>query len=120
MDGTDYISGVEKKLNSGIFTTCSSVHTSKHKHMQSDVLSGPRYEVTLYGKEDNLGNIKVTSGFMLSLKKTGTNVEHSGVLLDFIRSTMAPVITSKSSKQPLITLQEPASLMETRSLLAST
>lgn len=42
VDGTDYISRVEKKSNRGFSNACASVHTSKHKHMYSDVLSDPR------------------------------------------------------------------------------
>lgn len=43
----------------------------------------------MFGKKDKLGNIKVASKFMLSLKKTAANVGHFGVQLHFIRSTTA-------------------------------
>lgn len=58
----------------------------------------------MFEKEDNMGNIKAASTFMLSLKKTAANVGHFGVLFHFICSTMAIVIASESSKQLLITL----------------
>lgn len=55
----------------------------------------------MFGKEEKLGNIKVTSKFMLSLKNAAVNVKHFGVLLNFISSTTVIVITFKSSKQQL-------------------
>lgn len=104
VDGTDYISGVEKKSNSlffFFFQTHVQVFTVVNVSIWSLVYSAvPDMKLQcMLGKEDMLENIKAASKLMLSLKKTAANV-------------------GRSSKQPLVTLQEATTLVETRSLLA--
>lgn len=103
VDGTDYISGVEKKSNSLslFFQTHVQVFTLVNASIWSLVYSAvPDMKLQcMFVKEDTLENIKAASKLMLPLKETAANV-------------------GRSSKQPLVALQEATTLVETRSLLA--